>query len=234
MSTAARVTQALTFTSLVGAAFLAAPAAQAATSAPVSPMPATVGAAAHVRYTVSGSTATITPYVTGTQHEMQADGKAVRSALPASFELTLPPVAKAVSGNMAGDAGSMVCSNRGAVPLSSASLSAEPIVVKFPGPGTYPVSLRADVCTDQGAVTKTVNITIPGSGSATSAPKATGAGPVAATSQPTKGVGPKVNTDQVKNAAQGSPDAFTWGLAGMGALGAAAGAGVFVARRRQG
>lgn len=235
MSSTARVIKQVTVTSAIGAAMLAASASSAWAD-----NSSGASAAAHVRYSVSGTTATITPYLTGTQHEMKTLSEGhVRSVLPQSFSITAPKSATWVSGNAAGDSGEMVCTNTGSVPLMPTSVSATPIVLRFPGPGTYPVTLSADVCTSQGTVTKTVNITIP-SASAMKNPTAGTTGmpglpatvaqkQAAAATGTAKVVGPHVETDLE---VQHSDSTMLWGLAGGAGLAALSG-GLVAARRRR-
>lgn len=163
-STLATAALGLTATALVTLA----PSAGAATAAPSSPA---VSAQAHIIYKVNGTTATITPYMTGTQHWVKAgdNGATGPSALPWQFEVHTPG-GTFLKGNAAGDAGLQSCTNKGVARLSSASLSGDPLVVKYPKAGKYKVTLNAAVCTPQKMVSKTVWITIPAAAHRTSYP----------------------------------------------------------------
>ena len=145
----------LTATGLVAFA----PTAGAANTPSTSP---TVSAQAHIGYTVSGTTATIRPYLTGTQHWVIVgpQGKAQPSASPSTFAISAPG-GTVKQGSVAGDAGIQQCTNQGVSKLSNSLLSGDPLVVKYAKPGTYRVTLTAGVCTSQKTVSKTVNITIP-------------------------------------------------------------------------
>lgn len=226
-----------TYRVTVGSAGTTKPQPEPTQPAPGSPTTGspTVHADAHIRYTLKGNTASITPYMTGTQHEMEAMGRPVRLVSPWTFSMKWPESAKWLGGSAAGDAGAAICTQKGSVNMAVGSVPAEPIVLKFPGPGTYPVSFQAGVCTPQDFVSKSVNIVIPGAGSATgstgstavpSAPSAPSAPQVpASASAPAKG--PHVDTDRVSGSDAGQP----WGLVALGGLGAV-GAGAVVTRRR--
>lgn len=192
--------------------------------------PVQTAASAHIRYSVSGRTVTLTPYVTGTQHEMNIGGKTVRSALPVSYAVTVPAGATQVSGSAAGDSGMAMCTNEGSVALSTRSLSGTPLVYRFSAPGTYKVTLNANVCTSGAGATisKTVYVTVPAASTGavkTKVPNATT--PATQPAAPVKAAtGPKVNTDYTS-----VDDSTTWGLAALGGA-SLIGAGALFARRR--
>lgn len=141
-----------------------------------------VSAAAHLDYTVKGLTATIIPSVTGTQHEMKyGHNKHAKYGVPLSYEMTFPKGAKVSGGATKGGIKRASCTSNGSVDFDPVPLSGDPIVVTFPKPGTYQVTLDADVCTDQRTVSKTITIVVP----AGSTPKPTPT-PTKPTPTPTK------------------------------------------------
>lgn len=155
--------------------------------------PAKVGVTPHIRYTVTGNTATFTPYLTGTQHEMLIGGKRERVALPMSFDLVTPKGATQITGNAAGDSGMAACTTSGSVPISTSTLTGDPATFRFAGPGTYSVTLNATVCTGGTGqqVSRSVNVTIAGAtnGSSTTTPQApTGSTPTKSGAAPRAGI----------------------------------------------
>lgn len=133
--------------------------------------PAKVSATAHIDYVVNGMTATIVPSVSGTQHYMtNGKHKKLKIGVPTSFDMTLPAGATVSGGNVAGDIGEPVCTSKGSYEFDPVSLSGDPIVLTFKKPGTYAVTLKAGVCTDQKVVTKTVWITVPAGSKPTTPP----------------------------------------------------------------
>lgn len=201
--------------------------------------PAKVGVTPHIRYTVKGNTATLTPYLTGTQHEMLIGGKRERVALPMSFNLVAPKGATQITGNAAGDSGVAACTTSGSVPMNTSALTGDPATFRFAGPGTYKVTLNATVCTGGAGqqISRSVNVTIPGAtnGGSTTTPQApTGSTPTKSGAAPAQGSapkaseGPKVNTDY-----NDGDNSTVWGvgaLAGAGLIGA----GALATRRRRG
>ena len=121
-----------------------------------------VSAAAHIEYTVDGLTATLVPSVTGTQHEMKyGRNKHAKYGVPLVYTMSFPDGAKVSGGATKGGIKRATCTNNGSVEFDPVMLSGDPVVVTFPKPGTYQVTLSADVCTSQRIVTKTVTIVIP-------------------------------------------------------------------------
>jgi len=121
-----------------------------------------VSAAAHIEYTVDGLTATLVPSVTGTQHEMKyGRNKHAKYGVPLVYTMSFPEGAEVSGGATKGGIKRATCTKHGSVEFDPVMLSGDPVVVTFPKPGTYEVTLSADVCTSQRIVSKTVSIVVP-------------------------------------------------------------------------
>ena len=121
-----------------------------------------VRAAAHIEYTVDGLTATLVPSVTGTQHEMKyGRNKHAKYGVPLVYTMSFPEGAEVSGGATKGGIKRATCTKHGSVEFDPVMLSGDPVVVTFPKPGTYEVTLSADVCTSQRIVSKTVTIVVP-------------------------------------------------------------------------
>ena len=121
-----------------------------------------VSAAAHIEYTVDGLTATLVPSVTGTQHEMKyGRNKHAKYGVPLVYTMSFPEGAEVSGGATKGGIKRATCTKHGSVEFDPVMLSGDPVFVTFPKPGTYEVTLSADVCTSQRIVSKTVTIVVP-------------------------------------------------------------------------
>ena len=121
-----------------------------------------VRAAAHIEYTVDGLTATLVPSVTGTQHEMKyGRNKHAKYGVPLVYTMSFPEGAEVSGGATKGGIKRATCTKHGSVELDPVMLSGDPVVVTFPKPGTYEVTLSADACTSQRIVSKAATIAVP-------------------------------------------------------------------------
>lgn len=121
-----------------------------------------VSAAAHIEYTVDGLTATLVPSVTGTQHEMKyGRNKHAKYGVPLVYTMSFPEGAEVSGGATRGGIKRATCTKHGSVEFDPVMLSGDPVVVTFPKPGTYEVTLSADACTSQRIVSKAATIAVP-------------------------------------------------------------------------
>lgn len=136
---------------------------KAATVNMAKPAPAPkVSAAAHIEDTVDGLTATLVPSVTGTQHEMKyGRNKHAKYGVPLVYTMSFPEGAEVSGGATKGGIKRATCTKHGSVEFDPVMLSGDPVVVTFPKPGTYEVTLSADACTSQRIVSKTATIAVP-------------------------------------------------------------------------
>lgn len=151
--------------------------------------------------------------------------KHAKYGVPLVYTMSFPEGAEVSGGATKGGIKRATCTKHGSVEFDQVMLSGDPVVVTFPKPGTYEVTLSADVCTSQRIVSKTVTIVVaptdPTPTTNTTVPTTT-----STTAATTPGTGPRVETDRMGD----DTNALSLGVAGL--VGAGALGGIVVARRR--